>query len=127
MPKCFWALGSIYDLEVSISLDDLGWHFGNHYHWNLALETLEALKTIHAYEEAEILEETLKILEKYWIALGKVLNEENGNFPRWYEKSDLEDLLLPLNRRMWKLNEQRSLLEVLTVYVRNNPEAAITG
>ncbi|MGD8594871.1 MAG: hypothetical protein PVF82_18740 [Gammaproteobacteria bacterium] len=127
LPKCFWALGAIYDLDVSITLDDLGWHFSNHYNWNLALETLKALKTINAPEEAEIFEETLKIVRKYWLDLGKVLNKNDREFPEWYEKSGLDNELLPLNRRMWKLNKKRSLLKILSVYVRNNPEAALSG
>lgn len=126
LPKCLWALGSIYELDVSICLDDLGWHFNNHYHWEMAQETLKALNYIGANKEADIFEEALKIVKKYWLELGRVINNKNGEFPEWHEKSQMDDELMALNEKMWELNKEKGLLDLLTEYVRDNPEAALS-
>jgi Rad3-related DNA helicase len=126
LPKLYWALGAIYDLDVSLALDDLGWHFGNHYSLELANETLKALKEIGADEEYEIFSEALEIVKKYWAELGDALKPENiENFPDWYANSELEKRLEELNRRMWKIvPERRSLLSYITNYARAHPESA---
>ncbi len=127
LPKYLWALGAIYELDVSICKDDLGWHFGNNYHWEMAQETLKALKYIGAKNEAEIFEQAMKIVKKYWLELGRVLEKDNDEFPEWYENSPMYDELAPLDKQMWAIDKEKYLLQMFVEFIRNNSEAALSA
>ncbi len=124
-PRSLWALASIYELDVSIHLDDLGWHFASHYHWESQQETLKALKVIGAEEVAAVFEEALKVLNRHWLILGKIVSHKHIDFTDWYPESQLYDELSPFNRRMWELKDEAGLLDRLVQYVRANPSAAL--
>lgn len=128
LPKVYWAFGSIYDLDVSIALDDLGWHFRNRYSKALANETLNALIMLGAHEEAIIFEESLEKIKSLWAELGRVLDVKDGSdFPKWYESSGLEKEFDELNQRMWRITThcEQSLLDYLPKYARENPNEAV--
>jgi hypothetical protein len=128
LPKLYWAFGAIYALDVSLALDDLGWHFGNHYSLALAHETVRALQEVGAVEEATIFEEAIHITAPYWNELGTIVasNAENA-FAEWYESSGLEGKLEKLNIKMWAITteKEKSLLDYIPKYARAYPEHAI--
>lgn len=126
LPNCFWAMGCIYHLDVSLSLDDLGWHFANHYNWPLAQETLLALREVGANKEADLFEKALSIVEVYWQDLGDALSESSANFIEWYDESELEQNLEPLNDEFYKLLESSdSLLNYILEYAKAKPAHAL--
>jgi hypothetical protein len=43
-PRGLRAMTGIYDLDVSMSLDDLAWHFGNHNDERFLQETVTSLR-----------------------------------------------------------------------------------
>ena len=43
-PRRLRAMAGVYDLDVSMSLDDLAWHFGNHNDARFLEETVTSLK-----------------------------------------------------------------------------------
>ncbi|GAK61688.1 hypothetical protein U27_01589 [Candidatus Vecturithrix granuli] len=128
LPRLFWAMGAIYELDVSITLDDLGWHFGNHYSLAFADETLRALQEIGAQEEANIFQDTIAIVKTYWTELGEVIASDEGKtFAEWYTSSGLDRELAGLNARMWAItiDQHRSLLDYLPQYARMYPAYAV--
>src|SRR3954465_13728931 len=53
--KGMQAMALTYDLDVSLTLDDLAWHFVNHHDsWDLAGETMKGLYELEANELAAI-------------------------------------------------------------------------
>lgn len=127
LPNCFWAMGCIYHLDVSIALDDLGWHFANHYNWRLAQETLLALREVGANKEAELFEKALSIAEVYWQDLANALTKSFANFIEWYDGSELEQNLEPLNDEFYKLMESNdSLLNYILEYAKAKPAHALS-
>ncbi|HKQ37635.1 MAG TPA: hypothetical protein VJ063_06115 [Verrucomicrobiae bacterium] len=54
LPVGFRAMAATYELDVSLTLDDLGWHFGNWRDEALAEETARGLEVLGAPELATI-------------------------------------------------------------------------
>ena len=47
-------MAAMYQLDVSLALDDLGWHFANWHHQAYSEETIWALQELETAEAAEI-------------------------------------------------------------------------
>jgi hypothetical protein len=118
LPRGLRAMAAIYELDVSLSLDDLGWHFGNWHNKALAEETALGLEELGADEMAHIFRDAYALAEPYWSELGA----ENWN--KWYFGSSLDEALAPLNQRAWEIQKQcgGSLLEFWVSYARRYPE-----
>lgn len=118
LPRGLRAMAATYELDVSLALDDLGWHFGNWHDEELALETLEGLKELSAMEFAELFETALVHAKKFWDELG------SEGWMDWYHGSELETAVMPLNDRAWKLWNERpmGLFSYWVDYARRSPE-----
>jgi hypothetical protein len=128
MPAGLRAMAAMYQLDVSMALDDLGWHFANWHHRGYCDETLWALRELEASEAAEIFEQAYALVQPYWDKIGALLAEygDFDDFAEWYWKSDLDKALLPLNKQMWKLCEgsdgkYEGLLRYWAPYARKYP------
>lgn len=97
IPVGLRAMAATYELDVSLALDDLGWHFGNWHDHELARETILGLKELEAHEFAEIFSTAYDHAKAFWTELGA---EE---WMDWYHESDLDRRLGPLNQRAWAL------------------------
>lgn len=97
LPKGLHAMASTYELDVSMALDDLGWHFANWHHLELANETHAGLMEFEAIEEAGVFRQAFEIVRGEWEYVG---SEE---FWKKYDGSELSKQLMPLNDRMWSL------------------------
>src|SRR5262245_54549512 len=56
-PRGLRAMASIYQLDVSMALDDLAWHFVNHRDIRMYRETLGGLRELRAEEAAALFDE----------------------------------------------------------------------
>jgi hypothetical protein len=127
LPKGLRAMAAIYQLDVSMALDDLGWHFANWHHRPYCDETLHGLKELEAHEAAEIFSDAYVLVQPYWDAIGELLAESFQKFADWYRVSDLEKALDPLNRRMWDLCQpDYGLMVFWLVYARKYPEKVLS-
>src|SRR5215470_7840941 len=54
LPNGLRAMAATYELDVSLALDDLGWHFGNWHNQDLAEETARGLEELGARELAQV-------------------------------------------------------------------------
>jgi len=66
LPRGLRAMGATHPLDVSMALDDLGWHFGNWPSQAIARETLSGLRELGATEAAEIFEAALGHAVQHW-------------------------------------------------------------
>ncbi|MEQ1776611.1 MAG: hypothetical protein ABL891_22735 [Burkholderiales bacterium] len=121
LPRGLRAMGATHPLDVSMAVDDLGWHFGNWPSKPLAEETLTGLKELGATEEAEIFEAALSHALKYWDFIC------SSDFHDAYSLSALDHAMQPLNRRLWALlgydgGSGKNLLSYWVPYARAHPE-----
>jgi hypothetical protein len=125
LPRGLRAMAATYELDVSISLDDLGWHFANWHHEQLALETAQGLRELGAAEAADLFESALFIAKSDWSFF------DAPDFPCRYSESSLARDLDTLNQRMWALHGSEpgatSLLDLWPRYARLHPEHVCVG
>src|SRR6516162_857098 len=90
LPVGLRAMAATYELDVSLALDDLGWHFGNWHNQELAEETTRGLETLGARELADLFSQAFEIAKGYWAELGA------DNWMEWYHGSPFEKAVDPL-------------------------------
>ena len=111
-------MAATYQLDVSMALDDLGWHFANWHHHGYSLETGRGLRELGADRLAALFEAAYGLALKYWPRLGA------PGFVEWHHGSDLEKAMEPLNQEMWsryRANGSLGLLGLWVAYARRNP------
>lgn len=118
LPVGLRAMAATYDLDVSLSLDDLGWHFGNWHDEELAAETAAGLEELGAHELAAIFREALEHARRFWEELGA------QDWAEWYHRSELEQAVTPLNAKAWALLAARGngIFSYWVEYARSHPE-----
>lgn len=121
LPRGLRAVAAIYDLDVSLALDDLGWHFGNWPHSGLAEETISGLKELGAARMAELFEEAYAAARRHWLAITA------PTWMDWYRDSPLHQETSPLSKEAWIIYHElpRGLLTYWTRYARAYPDRLI--
>jgi hypothetical protein len=128
MPIGLRAMAAIYQLDVSITLDDLGWHFANWHHRPYCEETIWALRELEGLEQADIVEKAYQAVQPFWDKIGAFVADDFDNFVEWYSDSGLEELMLPLTMRMWDLQKiDDGLLGLCMPYARKYPSRLAPG
>ena len=121
MPVGLRAMAAIYQLDVSITLDDLGWHFANWHHRGYCEETIWALRELEAVEQADIFAKAYAAAQPYWDRIGAFVANDFDGFVEWYSDSAFEQATMPLTERMWELQEEKGLLGYWGSYARKYP------
>jgi hypothetical protein len=118
LPIGLRAMAATYELDVSLTLDDLGWHFGNWHDAELAEETAIGLQQLGATELAALFQDAFALALKYWRELG------DDGWMDWYHGSALEEAVMPLNQEVWKLLEGKSsgIFSYWVAYAKRHPE-----
>ena len=121
LPRGLRAMAATYELDVSLALDDLGWHFGNWHHLGLAEETLRGLRELGAARMAEVFDKAFAIAQEYWDRLG------SEDWSDSYHGSALEESLGAVNDEAWKIwhESERGLFAHWIAYARQFPERLI--
>ena len=116
-------MAATYELDVSLVMDDLGWHFGNWHNTILAEETACGLDELGATELALIFKEAFQIAFRYWDELG------TKDWSKWYHDSAMEKEIEPLNKQAWKILEgkKNGVFEYWVNYARKYPESVINA
>jgi len=111
-------MAATYELDVSLALNDLGWHFGNWHDVALAEETAAGLEELGATELAGLSRQTFGLAQQYWSELGA------ANWSEWYHGSPLEKALEPLNEQAWSLLQEKwnGIFSYWVAYTRLQPE-----
>ena len=97
------AMAATYEFDVSMTLDDLGWHFANWHNLELAEETSHGLRELEAREIADIFDQALALVRPHWDMIGSLLSIDFDKFVEWYDESELQASLEPLNTRLYDL------------------------
>jgi hypothetical protein len=118
LPVGLGAMAATYELDVSLTLDDLGWHFGNWHDAALAEETARGLEELEAVELAAIFRQAFRLAEAYWSELG------TDGWSDWYNRSALRSAMDPLNDRAWALlrGKKDGISQYWVDYARKYPE-----
>jgi hypothetical protein len=118
LPVGLRAMAATYELDVSLAMDDLGWHFGNWHNPVLAEETIRGLDELGAIELAIIFKEAFRIALRYWDEL------EVKSWTSWYHGSPLEKEIEPLNKQAWTILEanKNGIFSYWINYARKYPE-----
>jgi len=125
LPPGLRAMASIYQLDVSITLDDLGWHFANWHHRAYCNETLRGLALLEAQEAADIFSQAYALATTHWETIGRLVSEDFRLFTTWYPRSELARALAPLNERIWTLRRSfpdYGLMTFWLTFARKYPE-----
>ena len=118
LPIGLRAMAATYELDVSLALDDLGWHFGNWHDAALAEETARGLEVLGASELAAIFRQAFGLARQHWNELG------SAEWSRWYHGSPLEQAVEPLNEQAWALLGQHKdgIFHYWVDYARKHPD-----
>jgi hypothetical protein len=126
-PRGLRAMASTYELDVSMALDDLAWHFVNyHASLDLAEETVYGLKELGADEAADIFSEALAVVRSHWSELGGT--ESASDAHAWLDATGIQGKMNPLNFRMWNYLSKwpnKSLMDCWVAYARKHPEHCV--
>jgi hypothetical protein len=118
LPAGLRAMAATYELDVSLSLDDLGWHFGNWHNEDLAEETARGLEFLGEKELSELFTQAFQIAKRYWTELG------SENWMKWYHGSAFEQAVGPLTRQAWSIlkSKKNGIFKYWVDYARRHPE-----
>jgi hypothetical protein len=118
LPIGLRAMAATHELDVSLALDDLGWHFGNWHSRELAEETAAGLDELGATELADVFRAAFRLAQDYWIALG------SEDWEEWYHGSALEKAVDPLTRKAWSIlaGKHNGIFDYWVDYARRHPE-----
>ena len=121
LPPGLRAMAATYELDVSLTLDDICWHFGNWPHVGLSQETLKGLRELGAIELADMFEQAFSWAKRHW-------NELQGeNWSDWYNsdnvQSDVRTLTHTASDLYGKL--ERGIFTFWLTYARAHPECLL--
>jgi hypothetical protein len=128
LPPGLRAMAASYKLDLSIALDDLGWHFGNFHHREYCDETSRALWELEATDVAVIFDRAYSLVIPHWDTISNLLAKGFGEFRDWYLNSELEAALMPLNHKLWVIYEAQppfGFMNFWLYYARKYPERLV--
>jgi hypothetical protein len=126
-PSALRAMAATYELDVSMAVDDLAWHFVN-YHSSLELaeETIGGLLELEETEAAEIFRGALAIIRPHWSELEAVARTKTAH--EWLDSKGIQNSMNPLNDHMWKVFGQfgeSGLMSVWVAHARKHSERCV--
>lgn len=124
LPPGLRAMAATHRLDVSMAMDDLGWHFANFFHPGLCDETELGLRELEAIEVVGIFQQARMEFERHWQMAGAGSLESLSRFKDWYAPSGLEAALDLLNRRLWEICSESpdyGLMQFWLNYARKYP------
>lgn len=129
LPRGLRAMAGIHFFDISMTLDDLAWHFGNQNDERDLRETLNGLRELELPEVAERFERAWKMMEPHFEALrGEEIGPEN--FYDWLGTVGIEKEIDPMNDFIWDFSKNAGELGLLSswpAYARKYPERCVNA
>jgi hypothetical protein len=125
LPRGLRAMAATYRLDVSMAMNDLGWHFFNNHNLEFSEEIQSGLHELEATEAADIFEKAKALIQPHWNQIGQLTAK---TFADWYESSGLAAALSPLNKQMWKIcseSKDYGIMSYWLIYARKHPEQVL--
>lgn len=130
-PRGLRAMAAIYELDVSMALDDLAWHFVNHHDQRFYEEARLGLRELEAHGAAILFEKAYAVIAPRWDELGRELDKpQGGDVHDWLDSTGIQKQVDPINHEMWQLinqNREFGLLSYWLSYSRKYPERCVGG
>lgn len=126
-PRGLRAMAGIHDLDVSLALDDLAWHFCNHSDERFLGETAAALKELEAFEAAEIFLSAWEVVKPFLFEI-RERQSQIGDFNDYLQRSGIQSRVDPLNEQMWAVCKKcgpNGLLQYWLDYARKYPQRCL--
>jgi len=121
-------MAATHELDVSMSLDDLAWHFLNHNNDRVLQESELGLKELEALEPADLFQSAWEIVAPFLPEIrGKDWDAEERH--EYLERSGIQARIDPLNERMWAICKEQGKLGLLHYwvnYAKKYPERCMT-
>ena len=127
LPRGLRAMQSIYQLDVSMALDDLAWHFLNHPSDRAARQTHDGLLELNLAEPAALFKSAWDIWSRH---LDTYRTEGlKGMKPHAFlEHIGVQERIDPLNDQLWSFIETQNglgLLRSWALYARKHPDRCL--
>jgi hypothetical protein len=126
-PRGLRAMAGIYDLDVSMTLDDLAWHFLNHNDERFLQETAASLREIEADDSAALFSAAWDILKPYLLEIRD--KDWDAEDPHDYlDRTGIQSRIDPLNEDMWAICKacgKLGLMQYWLNYARKYPERCV--
>ena len=130
-PRGLRAMAATYELDVSMALDDLAWHFVNHHDTRLYEETRFGLRELEANEAADLFEQAFAIIAPRWEELGQLIQSTRGGaFHDWLDSTGIQKQIDLLNDKLWRIikrNRKHGLMRYWVSYARKYPDRCVGG
>jgi hypothetical protein len=129
LPQGLRAMAGMHFFDVSMTLDDLPWHFANQNDPRDLQETLDGLRELELSKVADLFEKAWRLMEPHFEKLRS--DDINGeNFYDWLEEVGLDQTFEPMNDAIWDFCEQQGDLRLLASwprYARKFPERCVVA
>jgi hypothetical protein len=129
IPRGIRAMAGIYSFCVSMSMDDLAWHFTNHNDERHIRETLDGLRELELPEIADLFQAAWKIMRPYMADLSPGLYKDQP-FHKWAKASGVQEQIDPANRIIWAKCKELGPWRLQTswaLYARKYPERCVVA
>jgi hypothetical protein len=129
LPRGLRAMAGMYFFDVSMSLDDLAWHFGNQNDERDLRETLNGLRELELLEIAGLFERQWEFMKPHMHTL-QAGAYDGKDFPDWLKDVGAQSVADPMNRIIWDYCEKLGklgLLESWAPYARKYPERCVVA
>lgn len=129
LPRGLRAMAGIHSLDVSMSMDDLAWHFGNYNEEHELQETLNGLCELEMPEIAVLFAEMWEFMKPHMSALQSE-NYDGKEFSDWLVDIGAEDFAKGKSRFIWDYSKRAGelgLLESWARYARKYPERCVAS
>lgn len=127
LPRGLRVMAEMHFFDVSMTMDDLAWHFGNQNDERDLRETLDGLRELELFEIADRFESAWKIMEPHFETIrGESVGPDN--FYEWSESVGVQQQIEPMNDFIWndcKTAGDIGLLSSWPVYARKYPERCV--
>lgn len=116
LPDGLRSMAATYQLDISLTLDDLGWHFGNWQHHDYSRATADGLRTLGPTRAAELFELAYTQALRHWDRLSQ------EDWMQWYHGSPLEEAVRPFDEEMRTLLGEGLVMAQWVRYARAHPD-----
>ena len=105
LPPGLRSMAAVYELDVSMALDDLVWHFRNWYDRELAEETSRGLHILGATVPARLFDAAYGLVSAKWDDFGRAAEGSHEQFNDWCDRVGLTNAADSLNAEFWADND----------------------
>lgn len=126
LPPGLRAMQGVYSLEVSMSFDDLAWHFLNHPSERSSQLIYNGLLELELAEVATLFKSAWDIMQPHLVEFVLIRNRDS-NWHLWLKTNGLQSPIDPLNERLWEVIDSlpQRLPSAWAIYARKYPERCI--